>query len=74
MEAVLLQPGQLVLGQDEPHQPGHVSEGAGLDLPDQIVGQVDAEQLGLAGQDQGAEVLCMSREKKMFKMFCLLFL
>lgn len=50
-----VQLGDLVLGQDEPHQPRHVGEGPRLDVRDQVVGDVDREQLGLAGKHQGSQ-------------------
>ena len=42
-----LQPLELVLGQDEPDQSGHVDERSGLNVDDQVAGQVHAQQPGL---------------------------
>ena len=52
-----------VPGQDEPHQPRHVGEGADLDLVDDVVGQVHGEQLGLGAENSGPESLCKEKEK-----------
>ena len=52
-----------VPGQDEPHEPRHVGEGADLDLVDDVVGQVHGEQLGLGAEDAGPESLCREKEE-----------
>jgi hypothetical protein len=44
---VVVQPLELVPGQDEPDEPRHVDEAALLDVADQVVGQVHAQEAGL---------------------------
>ena len=54
-ETSRVQLGDLVLGEDESDQSGHVGEGPRLDVRDQVVGDVDGEKLGLAGKHQGSQ-------------------
>ena len=50
-----VQLGDLVLGQDQPDEPGHVGEGPRLDVLDDVVRDIDREQLGLRAQNQRGE-------------------
>lgn len=47
--------GNFILRQDESDESGHVCEGSGLNVRDEVVGHVDRQKLGLAAQDEGAE-------------------
>ena len=58
LQASVLEAVNLVLGEYEPDEAGHVGEGAGLDVTDEVVGQVDGEELGLGGQHQGGQLVC----------------
>lgn len=46
-ECVLMELVEHVPGEDEPDEPGRVPERPGLDLADEVVGQVEGEQLVL---------------------------
>ena len=61
LQASILEAVNLVLGENEPDEPRHVGEGAGLDVADEVVGQVDGEELWLGGQHQGGQLVCKGR-------------